>query len=121
MPLPRKASEQDPQELSYQDPPLRPNPQAVPRGMTEYPVSPQVTEGDLKSPRPSIGEGTHHIGHINQVIHINSVQDITKVNLDAETLASKSLEYQYMPSYSSLIPEYTSLCNSGLSKSKQFQ
>ena len=98
MPLSRKSLEQDPQERGSQDPPTGPDTQAVPRGMTEYPVSPQVTEGDLKSPRPSIGEGTHNTEHINQVIHINSVQDLTEVNLDAETLDSKSLEYQYMPS-----------------------
>ena len=90
--------EQDPQERGSQDPPTGPDTQAVKIGMTEYPESPQVTEDGLKSPRPSIGEGTHNTGHINQVIHINSVQDITKVNLDAETRASKSLEYQYMPS-----------------------
>ena len=54
MPLPRKASEQDPQELSYQDPPLRPNPQAVPRGMTEYPSSMQVKEVSISAPKSYI-------------------------------------------------------------------
>ena len=98
MTLPIKALEQDPQERGSQDPPTGPDTQAVQIGMTEYPESPQVTEDGLKSPRPSIEEGTHHKGHTNQVICINSVQDLTEVNLDAETLDSRSLEYQYMPS-----------------------
>ena len=102
MPLTRKAWEQDPQEPGSQDPPPGPDPQNLTRGMTQYPASSHVTE---KFPIPSIGEGTNDKGHINQVIHITSVQDLTKVNLYAETLASKSVEYHYMPSYSRLIPE----------------
>ena len=98
MTLPSKLLKQDPQEPGSQDPPPGTDTQTIPRGMTEYPESPQVTEGGLKSLRPSIEEGTHNTEHINQVIHINSVQDLTEVNLDAETLDSKSLEYQYMPS-----------------------
>ena len=98
MTLPRRVLEQDPQEPGSQDPPPGTDTKDIPRGMTEYTASLQVTEGGLKSPRPSIEEGTHNTEHINQVICINSVQYQTEVNLDAETIASKSVEYQYMPS-----------------------
>ena len=74
MPLTRKAWEQDPQEPGSQDPPPGPDPQNLTRGMTQYTASSHVTE---KFPIPSIGEGTNDKGHINQVIHINSVQDLT--------------------------------------------
>ena len=71
--------------------------------MNEYPASPQVT---VKHPIPFTGEGTNDTDNINQVIHIKIVQDSNEYNLDAETLASKGAEDQYMPSWSCLIPKY---------------
>ena len=66
--------------------------------MTKYPEPPQVTEGILESPISYIREVTHHTDHINQVIRISSVQDLTEFNLDEENLASKSVEDKYMSS-----------------------
>ena len=51
--------------------------------------------------------------------HYNSVQNPTDINLDAETLVSPSGEEHDVPSHSScIIPEYSNLHISVLSKSK---
>ena len=56
------------------------------------------------------------------MIHSNSVQNSTVINLDAAIMASPSGEENNVPSHSSLlIPEYVNLRISGLSRSKIIQ
>ena len=56
------------------------------------------------------------------MVHSNSEQNPTEVNLYEATLDSPSVEYHDVPSHSSrLIPEYANLLISGLRRSKIIQ
>ena len=65
-------------------------PQVTPIGITEEPAQIQVIDVRLDTPRPSTGEGAQHLGNMHQVVHCNSAQNPTKVNLDESTLSSTS-------------------------------
>ena len=71
---------------------------------------------------PSNGEKSLQLGNSHHLIHSNSVQNPTEINLDEETMDSPSGEYYKVPPQSSrLIPKYVNLCISGLSRRKIIQ
>ena len=83
--------------------------------MTEEPESSQGTHYRPETPIPYNVEGTLQIGKSHHVIHFNSVQDPTEVNIDSETLYSPSGEEHDVPSQSScLLPECANIHISGL-------
>ena len=110
MPLPAEYWQEDYLEPGPQDLPPGSDTQAAPSGITEDPTSVQGIEARSDNPSQSNGEGSQHLGHINQASHSKSVESPTEVNLDAEKLALPSGEENNVTSQSSwLIPEYANL------------
>ena len=90
--------------------------------MTEDPESTQGIEAISYTPSPSTGYGDHQLGWSHQVIHSNSAQNNTEVNLDKSTLDSTSGEKHDVHSHSyRQIPEYTNLRTSELRQIKIIQ
>ena len=90
--------------------------------MTKYPDPPQGIEASSDTPSPSTGEGACHLEQIHHVIHPDSLQNPTEVNMDTATMASPSGEEHIVPSNSfQLIQEYVNLRTSGLRQSKIIQ
>ena len=88
MPPPRETCKDDPQEPCYQYLPPGSNPKAAFIGTKEYPSPYQGTYASLENPRTSTGEGNLKTGKINQLIHFNSVQNPSDMNLDIDALYS---------------------------------
>ena len=90
MNLPREAWKEDsldpgPKELSPGS-----DTQAAPSGMTEEPVLSQVTYASSYNPSYYTRDGDFQLWQSHQVIHSNSVQKLTDINLDSATLDSPS-------------------------------
>ena len=92
MTLPREAWKEYFLEPGPQDLPPGSDNQAATSGMTEEPAPMWVTESRSNTQIPSTVEVDLKLEQIHQVIHSNSAQNPTDINLYASMLASQSIE-----------------------------